>query len=297
MKAEEPSIDTVIPKALPFLGVITQRVKRDDPISFLCLQKAPKAIRPKLIALHAFHLEMLEIPTKVSEAALGHMRFQWWHDALHQLEEIRHTKTIAAPKRHDILSTLHALPLPTGIWPFLHEMTDAHAHRLDPVAASSFSGFIQTGSAYFLPLYQAIIQIENDAETASDPVSQNDFLCPMAQAEWLISQLISAPLLLPKNRIILPAELWQKAGTSPDSYGSQTFETGFTSLAQEMLNHASDYLQEAARHPLQSHALRARYAALQWQRRFLSKNSTTLLTRPLLLNPPPLALILKIWRS
>ena len=44
---------------------------------------APAAARPHLFALHAFNSEVARIRDSVSEPALGEIRLQWWHDALH----------------------------------------------------------------------------------------------------------------------------------------------------------------------------------------------------------------------
>ncbi|MEE8515860.1 MAG: squalene/phytoene synthase family protein [Alphaproteobacteria bacterium] len=57
-------------------------VRRLDRDRFLCALFAPADARRGLMALYAFNLELARIPETVSEPLLGHMRLQWWRDAL-----------------------------------------------------------------------------------------------------------------------------------------------------------------------------------------------------------------------
>ncbi len=57
-------------------------VRRLDHDRFLCALFAPADARRGLMALYAFNLELARIPETVSEPILGHMRLQWWRDAL-----------------------------------------------------------------------------------------------------------------------------------------------------------------------------------------------------------------------
>ncbi len=57
-------------------------VRRLDHDRFLFALFAPADARQGLMALYAFNLELARIPETVSEPLLGHMRLQWWRDAL-----------------------------------------------------------------------------------------------------------------------------------------------------------------------------------------------------------------------
>lgn len=57
-------------------------VRRLDHDRFLCALFAPADARRGLLALYAFNLELARIAETVSEPFLGHMRLQWWRDAL-----------------------------------------------------------------------------------------------------------------------------------------------------------------------------------------------------------------------
>lgn len=69
---------------MPELSYCAQQVRQFDRERFLCLMFAPPERREALFALHAFDLELAQIPDRVTEHLLGKMRFQWWRDAIGQ---------------------------------------------------------------------------------------------------------------------------------------------------------------------------------------------------------------------
>jgi phytoene synthase len=61
-------------------------VRRADEDRWLAVQYAPRAPRARLLALYALHLEIAEVPAKVTEPALGEIRLQWWREALAEIQ-------------------------------------------------------------------------------------------------------------------------------------------------------------------------------------------------------------------
>ncbi len=57
-------------------------VRRRDETRWLSARYAPDGARARLIALYAFHQELVQIPGAVSEPPLGEIRLQWWREAL-----------------------------------------------------------------------------------------------------------------------------------------------------------------------------------------------------------------------
>ncbi|MEM9495280.1 MAG: squalene/phytoene synthase family protein [Pseudomonadota bacterium] len=57
-------------------------VKQRDEDRWLAANYAPAAQRRRLFALYAFHIELKQTPSQVSEAPLGEIRLQWRRDAL-----------------------------------------------------------------------------------------------------------------------------------------------------------------------------------------------------------------------
>jgi len=57
-------------------------VRAADKDRFLASLFAPDSKRPALLALYAFNLEIAGVRSKVSEPALGEIRYQWWRDTV-----------------------------------------------------------------------------------------------------------------------------------------------------------------------------------------------------------------------
>ncbi|MDP2732480.1 MAG: squalene/phytoene synthase family protein, partial [Hoeflea sp.] len=58
------------------------RVRRFDRDRFLTALFCPSDRRADLLALYAFNIEIAGVRETVSEPLLGHIRIQWWRDAL-----------------------------------------------------------------------------------------------------------------------------------------------------------------------------------------------------------------------
>lgn len=64
------------------LDLIAQDLHRLDYDRWLTVWFAPLATRDGLLALYALYLELARIREQVTQPILGHMRLQWWRDAL-----------------------------------------------------------------------------------------------------------------------------------------------------------------------------------------------------------------------
>lgn len=60
-------------------------VRAADKDRFLASLFAPDSKRPALLALYAFNIEIASVRNKVSEPALGEIRYQWWRDTLAEI--------------------------------------------------------------------------------------------------------------------------------------------------------------------------------------------------------------------
>ncbi|HEY7608794.1 MAG TPA: squalene/phytoene synthase family protein [Alphaproteobacteria bacterium] len=71
-------------EALPYCA---SEVRRWDYDRFLSVLFAPAATRERLFALYAFNHEIAKVRETVSEPMLGHIRLQWWREAIAGLYE------------------------------------------------------------------------------------------------------------------------------------------------------------------------------------------------------------------
>ena len=79
---------------------IDKSVLKGDEDRWLSSRYAAKPERRALVALYAFALELARIRLVVSEPGLGAIRFQWWREALEELERGE------TPRAHEIVRAL-----------------------------------------------------------------------------------------------------------------------------------------------------------------------------------------------
>ncbi len=80
-------------------------VRKQDEDRWLAARYAEEGGARRLMALHAFHIELKNIPAAVSEPPLGEIRLQWQRDAL---QEIRDDKR---PHAHPVIEEIAAAGL------------------------------------------------------------------------------------------------------------------------------------------------------------------------------------------
>ncbi len=120
----------------PYMGIMTQETsEKDDGISktlsahirrvdedrWLSSRYAPKQSRHALIALYALNYELAKVRTTVSEDMLGAIRFQWWREALEEIE------TGKPAREHEVVSALR-IPIQDGQLKILalQKLVDGH---------------------------------------------------------------------------------------------------------------------------------------------------------------------------
>ncbi|RIJ15593.1 hypothetical protein D1227_19055 [Henriciella mobilis] len=79
---------------------LDEKVRAGDEDRWLSSRYASKPERRALTALYAFAYELARVRLVVTEPGLGAIRFQWWREAL---EEIEQGKT---PRAHDVVGAL-----------------------------------------------------------------------------------------------------------------------------------------------------------------------------------------------
>jgi len=65
---------------------IREAVRTGDHARYLSAQFAPTSVRPGLLAVTAFALEISAIPARVKEPAMGQLRVAWWREVLVRIE-------------------------------------------------------------------------------------------------------------------------------------------------------------------------------------------------------------------
>jgi NADH dehydrogenase [ubiquinone] 1 alpha subcomplex assembly factor 6 len=116
-------------------------LKLYDPDHYFSALFAPPEQRRALVALYAFNLEIAKTRETVSETMLGHIRLQWWREALDGIyagEPRQHAVVLAlydAVRRQDLSRDL------------LAEMIDGREKDLDEVPPSTLDEVVSYASA------------------------------------------------------------------------------------------------------------------------------------------------------
>ena len=79
---------------------IDKRVRRVDEDRWISSRFAPAAERRALVALYALAYELVRVREAVSEETLGLIRFQWWREAIQEIEAGK------PPRGHDVCLAL-----------------------------------------------------------------------------------------------------------------------------------------------------------------------------------------------
>ena len=80
-------------------------VRQQDSDRYLTALFAAAALRADLFALYAFNVEVARGREAVSEPMLGHIRLQWWRDAIAECFS-------GTPRHHQVVEPLAAVRLP-----------------------------------------------------------------------------------------------------------------------------------------------------------------------------------------
>lgn len=80
-------------------AAIDNRIRRADEDRWISSRYAPEALRPSLIALYALAYELARVRLVVTEEGLGLIRFQWWRDAITEIES-------GKTREHDVARAL-----------------------------------------------------------------------------------------------------------------------------------------------------------------------------------------------
>jgi phytoene synthase len=75
---------------------IDKRVRRVDEDRWISSRFAPASQRRALTALYALNYELVRVQEVVSEETLGLIRFQWWREAINEIEKTGN------PRGHDV---------------------------------------------------------------------------------------------------------------------------------------------------------------------------------------------------
>lgn len=232
-----PGPETDEPAGLSACGRLA---RRSDPDRYLAALMAGADRRESVFALVAFAAEVAKTREVVSEAMLGHIRLQWWRDALAEIANG------ATPRAHEVVAPLAQAIRTHGLPPAPFEkFVDAREAELEADAPFATMAALE---AYARDTAGSLLALTAQAEGAS-PALAARWADTVGVAWGLVGLVRATPFLAAQRRTALPTDRLAAVGLTAGS------------LAEGL--HVSPGAAEAVRTVCRDIAVRARDLAAQ----------------------------------
>lgn len=211
---------------------------RGEPDRYIAATLAPRGMRPALAALAAFAAEVAHIPAMVSEAPLGAIRLQWWHDTL---AEGREGRASGHPVADALIAAVNAHGLPADLVEAVIEAREFDLSGAMPEDEEELNGYLQSteGNIFLLGLLTLGAKRGEVAELAT----------LAGRAYGIARGLCRLPMLLHNGGVLLSGERLKAAGIEPLQLASQPVprdvDDGVRRVADAMTKDALEALSRA----------------------------------------------------
>lgn len=156
-----PPDETVPESALEYCAL---QVRTFDADRYLIAIAAPKEFRTALFALYAFNLEISKTRETVSEPMLGHIRLQWWREAIEGIYQ-------GTPRNHEVVQALAFVIQNYGLTrQYFEEMIDGREFDLEDRAPNDISELIRYAQQTSGCLLQLNAEVLNSDRNSADAV-------------------------------------------------------------------------------------------------------------------------------
>ncbi|MEM7427010.1 MAG: phytoene/squalene synthase family protein [Pseudomonadota bacterium] len=213
----------------------TRLVRRYDLDRYLATLFAPKELRPALLGLYAFNIELGLIRENVTDPNFGEMRLQWWRDTITEIFRGNLENNPVARALSD------AIMLGRLTKPGLLNMIEARTFDLydDPMPElNDLEGYLgETVSAVFLMASFVLCRGEdiNCAEAAGYA----------GIAHGITGLLRSLPVHTSRGQCYLPAELMERFEVTIEDLRTRKGGEGFPLLIRRLCSHTEKRLTNA----------------------------------------------------
>ncbi|HSR72756.1 MAG TPA: phytoene/squalene synthase family protein [Kiloniellales bacterium] len=220
--------------AKPSLSYCAREVRRLDHDRYLAALFAPQERREALFALYAFNQEIARIPELVSESLLGHIRLQWWRDAIEGIYR-------GAPVRHAVVEPLaHAIEtrsLSRGEFDRLLEIREFDLEQRQPEDLAELESYVEGTTATLARLGLEAL----DARTpATETAARHGAL-----GFGLTGLLRAVPFHARQRRCYLPRDVAQDARLDPDSLYALKSSEALRRACATIAGRADEHLAQA----------------------------------------------------
>jgi phytoene synthase len=216
-------------------GETVRRIARSgDPDRALAALFAPREVRPDLLALYAFNIELARIAEQVSEPELGAIRLQWWRDALDRLAE---GEVIGHPVADALGATMWQRKLSRDS---IAALIDARNFDIAIKVMPDWASL----EAYLRDTAGALFALGAECLGARGP-SLEGAASKAGLAYGLTGLMRALPVHASRGLVTLPADALRRQGTSSEAVLAGKTSEGLLALLAEFRDKARQALTEA----------------------------------------------------
>ncbi|MEM6811488.1 MAG: squalene/phytoene synthase family protein [Pseudomonadota bacterium] len=175
-------------------------VRNHDPDRFLLAITSPIKHRKALFAVYALNYELAKTSEVVSDPMIGHIRLQWWKDAIHEIFDGQ------KPRQHEVVE-----PLAKCIKQYdlqqkdFHDLIDARKYELDHHDCETAQDF----EAFARSLHHSILKITCDILG-----QEEEHLEKIAQLCSIVGLIRNIPAQLNQRKLYFPKNLLENKNLS-----------------------------------------------------------------------------------
>jgi phytoene synthase len=205
-------------------------VRKADYDRYLATVFAPPEVRPYLFTLYAFNHEVAKTAESVTQPMLGHIRLQWWRDSIEELYG-------GKQREHEVVQalgeTLRAYDLPRALFDSLIDARDNDLEEVPFAGMPSLEAYADVSSGHVMRLAARIL----GAGDGLDPAAREAGI-----AYALVGLLRALPYHAARRRLMLPVEMLNAAGLSPEELFAGEASAALTAVIVQIANIARAHL-------------------------------------------------------
>lgn len=205
-----------------------------DHDRYLCALFAPRDVRPELLALTAFNVEVARVAETVSEPVLGEIRLQWWRETIAELYD---GKTRDHPVVLALAPAIERGLLSRQRFERIIEARIADLGAAAPADLAALEALAQATAAELHHLWREALGETGDSATRAVEHAGVAFA--------MVGLLRATPFHAARGRLYLPSDLVRDAGLDVNDVLAGRFTPALASVVLSILDRAEDHLREA----------------------------------------------------
>lgn len=210
-----------------------EQVRRFDHDRYLCALFVPGAVRPHVLALYAFNVEVARVRELVREPMMGQIRLQWWREEVDFTGEQGRNHPVAIALREAIRACDLSRPV-------LLRLLDAREHDLSDDPPANLEALEDYADATAATLIHLTLEILGVGDGSTRAAGRDIGIA------WALTGLLRAvPFHARQRRLYLPRDLLDRTGTAPDRLFEGRAGRALMPIAREIAARARAHLNAA----------------------------------------------------